>query len=557
MPWLYGPTAAGAPGGRDGSVGSCRRLLLGWLGDDASWRVDERLGVAWRARASRRAGRPDRGRPRRPPPPPKHRAPRGSGPEPDRPSGRPRTPVEGPPERHEPGQDRGRRGQQVVGRRSRTPARATRSAADSPERSSSARWTDDIRTDPSPTPARARRTRRRRRASRPGPRASRAGRRASRAGRAAARPARRDPRRGPARRPRRTARPSRAGPRRAGARPGSSSAPHASSAPSMVAAASDDPPASPAATGIRFSRRAASAGAGPGPAGPATADRRARGRQRPEHDVVGRRAGIEARRRGGCRRGRRPARGSADRRGASGTKTECRSWKPSGRRPTTARVRLSLAGASRTHRRQASDGSVAAITSAALAPGPPVGADRAERLAQGQPLPHREGLRAPLGVDADRRRGPRSPAPASNGSWRARTLWSILRRSRKLAWTSRQSSSSASGSRRSSASNGSTTMTADSTAGAGSNAVGRNVERDPDAGVVLHEDREVAHLPGRRRDPLRDLALDHQHQPLRAAAASQQRVQDRARDVVRQVRDDVVRRLDEPRRGPGRARRPR
>ena len=38
-------------------------------------------------------------------------------------------------------------------------------------------------------------------------------------------------------------------------------------------------------------------------------------------------------------------------------------------------------------------------------------------------------------------------------------------------------------------------------------------EGDPDPGVVLDEDRQVAHLPGRRRDPLGDLALDHQHEP--------------------------------------------
>ena len=60
--------------------------------------------------------------------------------------------------------------------------------------------------------------------------------------------------------------------------------------------------------------------------------------------------------------------------------------------------------------------------------------------------------------------------PASSGSWRDSTLWIILRRSRKAAWTRRHSSSSVSGSRRSSASYGSTTMTADSTAGSGSKA---------------------------------------------------------------------------------------
>ena len=74
----------------------------------------------------------------------------------------------------------------------------------------------------------------------------------------------------------------------------SSSAPHASSAASTVAAASDDPPARPAATGIRFSRRAASAGAGRGrPASPA--DRGAGYRQRAQDEVVGRRPRVAAR----------------------------------------------------------------------------------------------------------------------------------------------------------------------------------------------------------------------------------------------------------------------
>ena len=74
---------------------------------------------------------------------------------------------------------------------------------------------------------------------------------------------------------------------------------------------------------------------------------------------------------------------------------------------------------------------------------------------------------------------------------------------------------------------------------------GRDPERDPDPGVVLHEDRQVAHPAGRRGDPLGDLALDHQHEPLRPRRCAEQGVQDRAGDVVRQVGDDVVRRLDE------------
>ena len=102
-----------------------------------------------------------------------------------------------------------------------------------------------------------------------------------------------------------------------------------------------------------------------------------------------------------------------------------------------------------------------------------------------------------------------------SGSCRARTLWIILRRSRKRRLDEPPEAVLVVGSSRSSAAYGSTTMTAEST-------VGRRLEgrrRDPQAtrtrGVVLDEDGEVAHLPGRRRDPLGDLALDHQHEPLR------------------------------------------
>ena len=73
----------------------------------------------------------------------------------------------------------------------------------------------------------------------------------------------------------------------------------------------------------------------------------------------------------------------------------------------------------------------------------------------------------------------------------------------------------------------------------------RDRERDPDTGVVLHEHGQVAHLPGRGGDPLRDLALDHQHEPARPRGGTQEGMQDRARDVVRQVGDDVVRRPDQ------------
>ncbi len=119
---------------------------------------------------------------------------------------------------------------------------------------------------------------------------------------------------------------------------------------------------------------------------------------------------------------------------ASGTMTECRAWKPSSRRPTTASVRFSLAGARRRTRAPA-----AAVTVAALIDGPssprrprrgsaPTVPSRRPRRAtsasgsgsradpQRQPLPHRERLRPALAVDAARRQrrvhAPRPAAPA-------------------------------------------------------------------------------------------------------------------------------------------------
>ena len=328
--------------------------------------------------------------------------------------------------------------------------------------------------------------------------------------------------------------------------------------PSSAAAASEDPPARPAATGIRFSSRAASAGAGPGPPGPAAADRR---RARPRAPGTrGCRAGgpasspldVEA-----CRAwppaGARLSRSAR----ASGTKTEWRSWKPSGRRPTTASVRLSLAGASRTTGVRRRDGSTAAVTRAASSRRPAGRPDRAERLAQGQPLPHREGLRAPVRVDAGRVERRRHPA----GIERELAGQDVVEHLAALAEARLD-------------------QPPQLVLGVGIEPVvgverlddddrrfdrrrrlegrpGGTRERDPDPGVVLHEDRQVAHLPGRRGDPLGDLALDHQDEPLRPRRRAEQRVQDRAGDVVRQVGDHVVGRLDEPRRGPGRARRPR
>ena len=223
----------------------------------------------------------------------------------------------------------------------------------------------------------------------------------------------------------------------------------------------------------------------------------------------------------------------------SGTKTEWRSWNPSSRRPTTASVRFSFAGASRT-------------TGVWCAASVTRRAGRAGRAGWG-PSASRSASHSPTAKVCGRRSGampvPASAAStrvASNGNCRESTLWIIFRRSRKAAWTSRQSSSSSSGPSRSSGAYGSTTMTAESTAGSGSNASGGHEEGDARPGVVLHEDRQVAHLPGRRGDPLGDLALDHQHHPPRPRRLAEERMQDRRRDVVRQVRDHVIWRGHEP-----------
>ena len=138
--------AAGAP-----AVETARRVmrsLPGWL-----WPT---MVVAQRTARTTRAprARPRRWRPGRPPRPrrprpPKDRAPTASGPEPDSPIGRPSTRLSARLNGTSSGTTSA-----VAGRRSlaeaRTPARATRSAAESPARSSSARCVDDSRTAPSP-----------------------------------------------------------------------------------------------------------------------------------------------------------------------------------------------------------------------------------------------------------------------------------------------------------------------------------------------------------------------------------------------------------------------
>ena len=202
-------------------------------------------------------------------------------------------------------------------------------------------------------------------------------------------------------------------------------------------------------------------------------------------------------------------------RGPSGTNTECRSWKPSGAPAEDGQGQVEL-GRGETHdRRRASP------RGPRRSPPPPalVAADRPEGLDEGQPLPDRQGLGPPVGIDAGAGEGRvhdarHRPAAAATGRCGA----SCAARGTP-AWTSRHRPSSRSGVSRSSASNGSTTMTADSTAGLGLERPRRHAQRDADAGVVLDEDRQVAHLPGRRGDPLGDLALDHQHEALAGAAA--------------------------------------
>ena len=194
-----------------------------------------------------------------------------------------------------------------------------------------------------------------------------------------------------------------------------SRAPHASRAASNAAAASDEPPPRPAATGIRFSSRAASGGVGglPGPWPIAVA----RGGDRAEHEVLVDRPGVAARDvqrvASACHRPG-PALSRSCR--PSGTNTEWRSWNPSSRRPTTARVRFEL------RRREPDDRACDARRRSCVADRPrrswPIGA---ERLAQREPLPDRQRLRPAIGRDAGRcQRGidARERRPAAGGSAR-------------------------------------------------------------------------------------------------------------------------------------------
>ena len=72
-----------------------------------------------------------------------------------------------------------------------------------------------------------------------------------------------------------------------------------------------------------------------------------------------------------------------------------------------------------------------------------------------------------------------------------------------------------------------------------------NRARDAHLGVVLDEDRQVAHAARRRRDTLGHLALDHDDETLRPRLVTEQVVHHRAGDVVRQVGGHVERRHDQ------------
>ena len=195
----------------------------------------------------------------------------------------------------------------------------------------------------------------------------------------------------------------------------SSSAPHASSAPSRVAAASDEPPASPAATGIRLSSRAARAGAGPGPPGqpPPTAARAAASARNTRLSAGGPASS--------------PLTWSVSRSPPSGARLS-RSARVERHEHRVERVVAVVAPADDGQRQvelgrgEADDRGEAAERVAARArhgvvtsvadgrpPAAAIGADRAERLVEGQPLPHREGLRPAVGVDAGGRERRRHP----------------------------------------------------------------------------------------------------------------------------------------------------
>ena len=211
----------------------------------------------------------------------------------------------------------------------------------------------------------------------------------------------------------------------------------------------------------------------------------------------------------------------------------------------TASVRFSLAGARRTTGVKW-PGTPGACANPVTMPRPAarVGTDRRQRLAEHEPLPDRERLRPAIRVDAGGRQSRRDAAGierqlpgqdvvehlaplAERGLDEPPQLVFLGRieavvRGERLDDDHRRLDGRLRLERRR-----------------------RHGERDPDAGVVLDEHREVAHPTRRRRDPLGDLALDHEDETLGPRRLTEQPVQDRARDVVRQVGHDVVGRLDE------------
>ena len=314
----------GRPGGRDGSAGhGCAPLLA--VADDAPWRRRTASALPGAVELAVAQGRPDGlGRLARPRAP-KHRAPTASGRSPTgRSAGRSSrlsARLNGDERRDD---ERGRR-QQVVGRgEDARPGDEIRGGQARPQLLGEVgrRHPDGavaVRCGSRRTPRRRPASRRRR----PASRAATPGAPWSPWSGATCSP-RPSTRAGPPARKNGTSEPRLAA--TAWRARSSSSAPQASSAPSTVAAASDEPPARPAATGMRFSSRAARAGAGPGPpAQPPPTAARAAARAR-KHEVVGRRAGVEAGdvERVAVRRsiGARLSRSAR----VSGTNTEWRPW---------------------------------------------------------------------------------------------------------------------------------------------------------------------------------------------------------------------------------------
>ena len=501
----------------------CWRVLVGSAGA-GGWSVAMTVGRAVAERRERpvRDGRRGRLGGSLRPPPAKDRAPTGSGrSRTARPAGRAAGSGPGGTATRPGHDERGGR-QQVVGRGQDAGPGRRGPRRPSPLRSSSARWADvmpdgavagDRRRG---APSNAAKTSA---CGRPRP-ASRAGRRGRRAGRGAAatRSPRPSTRAGP---PAQEERHVRAEPsaraRRVARRRARRPTPRWRR--SRAAAPSDDPPPRPAADRDALlepgrQRRGRSGTAGPAAADdpPGRRDARA-GRGCPAGSARDR-----ARRRAGC-----PPRAGGRRQAEPVGERERHEHRVEvvvavGRRPTTARVRLSLAGARRTtgvrRRRIRARGVAGHRVAARAGRAGPGRAARAPRAGPATPPP-----RASAAAGRGRcrpRPGRRSTRPAVDrqlaGEHVVEHLAALAERrldqAPELVLRRRDRAGRP-------ASYGSTTMTAESTAGSGSNAVGGTRNAIADAGVVLDEDREVAHLPGRRRDPLGDLALDHEHEPVR------------------------------------------